>query len=59
MVLIFSHHRYTGRKIRAINMGSYDYLGHSENKGPRIDSVIETINNVGISISSTPNEFGM
>nr|XP_027197175.1 serine palmitoyltransferase 2-like [Dermatophagoides pteronyssinus] len=50
--------KYTGRKIKAINMGSYDYLGHSENKGPRIDSVIETINNVGVSVSSTPNEFG-
>lgn len=53
-----SYYRYTGRKIKAINMGSYDYLGHSENKGPRIDSVIETINNVGVSVSSTPNEFG-
>lgn len=50
--------KFTGKVIRTINMGSYDYLGHSENSGPRIDSVCDTIKQLGVSVGSTPNELG-
>ncbi|UXI22667.1 hypothetical protein NH340_JMT08610 [Sarcoptes scabiei] len=53
-----SEWKFTGRKIRAINMGSYDYLGHSTNSGSRIESVVHIIKKYGVSVGSSPNELG-
>ncbi|KPM07476.1 serine palmitoyltransferase-like protein [Sarcoptes scabiei] len=54
-----SEWKFTGRKIRAINMGSYDYLGHSTNSGSRIESVVHIIKKYGVSVGSSPNELDM
>lgn len=42
----------------AINLGSYNYLGYSSNKGPITDTVEEAIKNYGVGICSTKCEFG-
>ena len=49
----------TGRKIEAINFGSYNYLGYSQNSGPITDSVEEVINKFGVGVCSTAVELGI
>ena len=49
----------TGTVTRAINMGSYNYLGFAENSGPRLDAVIESIRQYGPGIMSPRAEFGL
>lgn len=51
--------KYTGTITKAINMGSYNYLGMAENTGIRIDRVCEVINQYGCSTLSSRAEFGM
>lgn len=51
--------KYTGTTTRAINMGSYNYLGMAENTGPRLDAVQEDIRKFGSSTMSSRAEFGM
>jgi serine palmitoyltransferase len=41
-----------------INLGSYNYLGFAENTGDRVESVIQTVHKVGLSICSTRHELG-
>ena len=43
---------------RAINMGSYNYLGMAENTGPRIEAVCREIQKFGVSTTSSRAEFG-
>lgn len=50
--------RFTGNKKRAINMGSYNYLGMAENSGPRIEAVYKEIQQYGSSTLSSRAEFG-
>jgi len=50
--------KYTGTSTRAINMGSYNYLGMAENIGPRIDAVQREIEQFGSSTLSSRAEFG-
>lgn len=38
----------TGRGIRCLNLGSYNYLGFGENSGPCIEAVRETIGKFGV-----------
>ncbi len=40
-------------------MGSYNYLGFAENKGPIIDSVENTIRHYAIGQCSTRQEIGI
>lgn len=49
---------YTGTCTRAINMGSYNYLGMAENSGPRIEAVCKDIKQYGSSTMSSRAEFG-
>lgn len=49
---------YPGTCTRAINMGSYNYLGMAENSGPRIDAVCRDIKQYGSSTMSSRAEFG-
>jgi serine palmitoyltransferase len=51
--------RFTGRKLPAINLGSYNYLGFAENNGPCADQAIESIEKYGITMCSTRHELGM
>lgn len=50
--------KYTGTCTRAINMGSYNYLGMAENSGPRVDAVCENIKQYGSSTMSPRAELG-
>lgn len=49
---------YSGEKIHAINMGSYNYLGFGECEGLCTDSAIKSILNYGVSSCSTRHEAG-
>ena len=49
---------FTGKKIKAINMGSYNYLGFAENNGPSSRSAIQSVKENGIATSSSRQELG-
>lgn len=51
--------KYKGTTTRAINMGSYNYLGMAENSGPRIEAVCEDIKRYGSGTLSSGCEFGV
>lgn len=44
--------KFTGREKKAINMGSYNYLGFGECEGPCTDSAVESIKHYGLSSCS-------
>ena len=48
----------SGRKIRALNMGSYNYLGFAENNGPCAEAAIQAIKENSVSSCSPRQEFG-
>jgi serine palmitoyltransferase len=48
----------TGRKIRALNMGSYNYLGFAENDGASSHSAMESIRTSGVASLSSRQELG-
>ncbi|CAF3570072.1 unnamed protein product [Rotaria sp. Silwood1] len=50
--------RFTGRKIPAINLGSYNYLGFAENRGPCTEQAIRSIERYGVTTCSTRHELG-
>lgn len=50
--------QYTGRKIKTLNMGSYNYLGYAENDGPCSKAAIESIETTGVATTSTRQELG-
>jgi len=49
---------YTGNKIKALNMGSYNYLGFAENDGPCSREAIESVKQYGVASSSARQELG-
>lgn len=51
--------KFKGTTTRAINMGSYNYLGMAENSGPRIEAVSNDIRQYGSSMMSSRVEFGL
>ncbi|CAF0836525.1 unnamed protein product, partial [Didymodactylos carnosus] len=51
-------YRYTGNKIRAINLGSYNYLGFAEKDGPCATAAINSIKSYGSALCSTRSELG-
>lgn len=48
----------TGRKIRAINMGSYNYLGFAENHGPCAEASIAASQQYGLGTCGSRQELG-
>ncbi|CAF4146457.1 unnamed protein product, partial [Rotaria sordida] len=50
--------KFAGRKIPAINLGSYNYLGFAENSGPCAEAAIRSIEQYGITTCSTRHELG-
>ena len=48
----------TGRKIKALNLGSYNYLGFAENSGESSKAAIKAVEECGVSTSSTCAELG-
>ena len=51
--------RNTGKTIRALNMGSYNYLGFSENSSACTDAAEKATRNYGAGVCSTRHELGM
>ncbi|XP_054164725.1 serine palmitoyltransferase 3-like [Oppia nitens] len=49
---------FPGTTTRAINMGSYNYLGFAENSGPNVDRVETVIDRYGVGMGSTRHEIG-
>ncbi|XP_062604961.1 serine palmitoyltransferase 2-like [Saccostrea cucullata] len=50
--------RYTGTSTRAINFGSYNYLGFSQNSGPCAEAVEKTVEELGNAICASRQELG-
>lgn len=50
--------RNTGRTIKALNMGSYNYLGFAENDGPCSHAAQESIREYSVATSSPRQELG-
>jgi serine palmitoyltransferase len=42
---------FTGKTSKAINMGSYNYLGFAENNGPSSSAAIQSIRHYGVTTS--------
>lgn len=55
---LYGSFKYTGEKMRAINLGSYNYLGFAENAGKCIDDTIEAVHKYGISTCGRRMETG-
>ena len=49
---------FTGTKTRALNMGSYNYLGYAENEGYCADQAAAAVRKHGVGIASTRQEMG-
>ena len=50
---------HTKKKIRALNMGSYNYLGFAENDGPSSKTAIQSIRDYGVATLSPRQELGV
>uniref|UniRef100_A0A8C4WX13 serine C-palmitoyltransferase n=1 Tax=Eptatretus burgeri TaxID=7764 RepID=A0A8C4WX13_EPTBU len=51
--------RFTGNILQGvINMGSYNYLGFAENKGPCMEAAAEVMQTYGVGVCSTRQEIG-
>ncbi|KAK9764890.1 serine palmitoyltransferase component [Basidiobolus ranarum] len=50
--------RYTGRTTTLLNLGSYNYLGFSQNEGPCADSVKQSLLSYGLSTNGSRFEGG-
>jgi serine palmitoyltransferase len=49
---------FTGKKLKALNMGSYNYLGFAENNGPSSKAAIQSIRDFDVATCSARQEFG-
>ncbi|XP_046849497.1 serine palmitoyltransferase 2-like [Xenia sp. Carnegie-2017] len=49
---------HTGETIRALNLGSYNYLGFAENSGPCTDDSEQAVRDYGLAACSTRHEYG-
>jgi hypothetical protein len=49
----------TGKSLKCLNLGSYNYLGFAENTGPCAEQSIEAIRKYGISSCSSRTELGL
>ena len=50
--------RFDGSTTKALNLGSYNYLGFAENEGACADSAKQSVLDNGISCCSTRHECG-
>ena len=49
---------FTGTSKKCLNLVSYNYLGFSENRGPRSEKVLEAIKEYGSSTGAVRHELG-
>lgn len=52
------HFEMLGTHFRALNMGSYNYLGFAENTGPCTENVERSLLRYGVCLGSSRNELG-
>ncbi|XP_041353082.1 serine palmitoyltransferase 2-like [Gigantopelta aegis] len=52
------HFEFSGKRLHALNFGSYNYLGFGENKGPCIDTVEEITKQCGVGVGASRQEYG-
>lgn len=50
--------RLTGRRIKSLNMGSYNYLGFAERSGPVAEAAKQAIRDYGVGVGSARQEMG-
>lgn len=48
----------TGKKLRCLNLASYNYLGFANNEGPHLEEVIKSVHKYGISTTSSRMNLG-
>lgn len=51
-------YQFTGRKIKALNLGSYNYLGFAENSGDSSHEAMRAVRESGVSTGSSCTELG-
>ncbi|CAF0814943.1 unnamed protein product [Brachionus calyciflorus] len=49
---------FTGKKVKALNLGSYNYLGFAENDGPCSKAAIQSIHDYNVASCSPRQELG-
>lgn len=54
----YDYSRFTGNKLKSINLGSYNYLGFANNGGQIAENVINSIKTHGLATASSPQEYG-
>lgn len=50
--------RLTGKKQRVLNLGSYNYLGFSQNEGPCAEAVEDIVHKYGVGTCASRQEMG-
>ncbi|KAG5859688.1 serine palmitoyltransferase [Encephalitozoon hellem] len=50
--------RFTGRKLRLLNLGSYNYLGFSSNEGPIVEKVVDVVRQYPLVMTAPTREVG-
>lgn len=50
--------KYTGGETKCLNLGSYNYLGFAENKGPCANAAIDAIQKYGVSTCASRQRYG-
>ena len=50
--------RHTGDTTKALNLGSYNYLGFAENVGPCVQAAEESVHKFGLGGCSSRHEYG-
>lgn len=51
--------RFPGTSKRVLNMGSYNYLGFAQNRGPCADAASTAIDDYGVGVCSSSQHFGV
>ena len=51
--------RYSGSKTKAVNVGSYNYLGFGECSGVCSEKAAKSLHGYGIALCSSRHEYGM
>lgn len=52
-------YRFDGNQTKALNLGSYNYLGFAENEGACAESAEQAVIESGLASCSTRHEYGM
>lgn len=55
---MFFLHSFTGKKLHAINMGSYNYLGFAEREGSCADQAEEATRSYSLGVCGFRHELG-